>query len=121
MKRADVIQAARACVLLVGHWPLRHGRQQSGQRGAARSRNVSLDMQTSDRPPMIEEQLGPQEQLLWAGRPPAGLLLRPAEAFLIPFSLLWCGFAIFWECAAITQIADPLFVLFGIPFVLMGL
>jgi hypothetical protein len=70
---------------------------------------------------MIEEQLGPQEQLLWAGRPPAGLLLRPAEAFLIPFSLLWCGFAIFWECAAITQIADPLFVLFGIPFVLMGL
>lgn len=82
---------------------------------------VRRAMQTPDRIPVIEDQLGPQERLLWAGRPPAGLVLRPAEVFLIPFSLLWCGFAIFWEWGAVTMANDPFFALFGIPFVLMGL
>ena len=38
------------------------------------------------------------EELLWTGRPPAGIRLRRADIYLIPFSLMWAGLAILWEC-----------------------
>ena len=76
---------------------------------------------TADAIAVIEEQLGPQEYLLWAGKPQGGLLLRAGDAFLIPFSLLWCGFVVFWETMVVTQGAPVFFCLWGIPFVLVGL
>ncbi len=56
----------------------------------------------------------------WTGRPPSGLMLRPSDLGLIPFSLLWCGFVIFWESAAMHASA-PFLRLWGIPFVAFGL
>ncbi|MEV8148419.1 hypothetical protein AB0O52_09720 [Arthrobacter sp. NPDC080073] len=61
------------------------------------------------------------EQLLWVGQPDPRVRFTPADAFLVPFSVLWGGFAVFWEAAAITTVRQPLFVIWGIPFVLVGL
>jgi hypothetical protein len=44
---------------------------------------------------MIESRLFAGEKLLWSGQPWQGLfLLRAMDLFLVPFSLLWCGFAL---------------------------
>jgi hypothetical protein len=69
----------------------------------------------------LEPLLRHNETLLWTGRPDPRVLFSFADVFLIPFSLMWGGFAIFWEYQAITGGAPIWFALFGIPFVLIGL
>jgi len=64
----------------------------------------------------------PAERILWEGRSLRQRLLRRADAVLVPFSILWCGFAVFWEVSVLRHAETPLFLrLWGIPFVLVGL
>ena len=61
------------------------------------------------------------EKVLWVGRPDTGKVFAAEDRVLIPFSLLWGGFAIFWEATVIAMGAPVFFVLFGLPFVAVGL
>lgn len=57
---------------------------------------------------------------MWVGHPDPKALFTGADVYLVPFSLMWCGFAIFWEVTAAAE--GPLFfAAWGIPFVLVGL
>jgi hypothetical protein len=69
----------------------------------------------------IDEQLDAGEVVVWSGRPRQGIWFRAEDAALIPFSLLWCSFAIFWETMVLISRAPLIMRLWGIPFVLAGL
>lgn len=61
------------------------------------------------------------ETILWQGQPIQGFIFSKHDILLIPFSLLWCGFAIVWEMTVISSEAPLLFMIWGIPFILAGI
>jgi hypothetical protein len=74
----------------------------------------------------VQPELASGENIVWAGRPNSSVTFHKEDSFLIPFSLLWGGFAIFWE-ASVTGVwghrpTGPWIfgMLWGIPFVLIG-
>ena len=71
-------------------------------------------------PAEISKELTGSEQLIWTGQPVRGVRLRSSDALFIPLSLVWAGFALFWESSVLTKGAPLFFALWGVPFVVMG-
>ncbi|MCA9114933.1 MAG: PH domain-containing protein [Planctomycetaceae bacterium] len=70
---------------------------------------------------LLALELSPGERLLWAGQPRKGLMFRQIDVIMIPFSLMFCGFAVFWEYMVLRMEAPLDFALFGLLFVAVGL
>ena len=73
---------------------------------------------------VLTRHLDAGENLVWTGMPRQGLLLRPSDLFLIPFSLVWAGFlgfAIFDGVGTGTPGQLLTLVLVGIPFLAFSL
>lgn len=68
----------------------------------------------------LQQLLLPDERVIWTGRPDPRAHFTPADFWLVPFSLMWAGFAVFWEFTAVSM-GRGSFALVGIPFVLIGL
>ena len=73
----------------------------------------------------LRPDLLPGERIVWTGRPMPGRLFTASDVFLVPFSLLWGGFALYWEASVLGlgggRHASGFFVLWGVPFVLIGI
>jgi len=75
--------------------------------------------------PTFQPDLLRDEKVVWAGQTDPRFRFSGGDIFLVPFSILWGGFAIFWEAAVLGFLggkgtAPGFFVLWGIPFVLVG-
>jgi len=77
-------------------------------------------MELSEAEAQVQQELETGESLLWAGIPKQGPALRDSDLTVIPFSLLFCGFAFYWEWS-VYHSGPVFFRLWGIPFVLAGL
>lgn len=69
----------------------------------------------------MQREMDSGERLLWAGSPQKGFLFRKLDFALIPFSIVWAGFALVWEIIVIRSGGPVLMIIWGIPFVLVGL
>lgn len=76
---------------------------------------------------VIQSELGAGESIAWAGQPNRSVIFHKEDLFLLPFSLFWGGFAIFWEAGvsgfwgnASRNGAWVFGMIWGIPFVLVG-
>lgn len=60
------------------------------------------------------------ERLLWHGRPDANVRFGRNDVSLIPFTVLWAGFAVFWNVMAWRSGAPVFFRIWGLPFLFAG-
>jgi hypothetical protein len=74
----------------------------------------------------LQTELLPGESIFWAGRPNPSVIFHSDDWYLIPFSLLWGGFAIFWEASVLGYLGNSkgapstFMSVWGIPFVVFG-
>jgi hypothetical protein len=67
----------------------------------------------------FQHELMPSERLLWSGRPNPSVIFHSDDWYVIPFSLVWTGFFVFWESGAVRN-HSTFMTLWGVPFLLFG-
>jgi hypothetical protein len=90
--------------------------------------STDLDSVNHSSAKQFQHELTSGESLLWSGQPQRKVIFHSSDWAAIPFSLMWGGFAIFWEWAATghfgnasnSHAAPAFFTLWGIPFILVG-
>src|SRR5262245_28041101 len=71
---------------------------------------------------MFQGRLLKGEKIAWWGQPAQGLLFTSKDWFMVPISLMFAGFAVFWESGVLKATNAPTFMkLWGVPFLLVGL
>jgi hypothetical protein len=65
-------------------------------------------------------ELAEGENILWLGQPDTSKLFATQDVFYIPFTLLWGGFALFWNVSVWASNSPFFFRLWGLPFLLVG-
>ena len=86
-------------------------------------------MEPDQTPQLFQPYLLAGERVLWSGQPKQGLTLSGRDPHMIPFSLMWGGFAILWNASVwfapfdSGSDGDPIwfFKLLGLPFLFGGL
>ena len=78
----------------------------------------------------LQSELNSGESIAWVGQPSNKVVFRSQDLMMIPFSLLWGGFAIFWEAGILGFVqfghtkagahAPLIMAVWGVPFVLIG-
>jgi hypothetical protein len=69
----------------------------------------------------VDGALLPGEAERWAGTPSRRLRFSAGDLYTVPFSIMWLSFAIFWEAGVVGSGDGGFFVLWGIPFIAIGL
>ncbi len=79
-----------------------------------------------DIPQLFKSELQKDEKILWTGRPEPQWF-TPTDIIAVPFSLIWGGFAFFWEGSVLhIYLTEPkagaiiFMVIWGIPFCVIG-
>jgi hypothetical protein len=93
--------------------------------GGEQLKLIAIDPRAAQK---IQSELMSGESIYWAGMPNPRVVLHSDDWAMIPFSLVWTGFFIFWEADALGywrdkshQVGTHVFmVLWGIPFLVMG-
>ncbi len=78
----------------------------------------------------LQPELSSGETIYWAGMPNPSVIFHSADWAAVPFSLLWGGFAIFWETSVLgywgfaskspSHPVSYFMALWGVPFVVIG-
>ncbi len=76
--------------------------------------------QPPDRTVQLSSLLRDGEALSWQGSPDPAVRFTSADRILIPFSLLWGGFALVWNGVVWSSNAPFFFRLWGLPFLAVG-
>ncbi|MBK8430389.1 MAG: hypothetical protein IPL28_03405 [Chloroflexi bacterium] len=61
------------------------------------------------------------EKIIWCGQPQQGPIVRPSDILMVPFTLLWFGFAIVLEFFYVSMGAPLFFMVWGGSFALIAL
>jgi hypothetical protein len=69
---------------------------------------------------VVQPHLDADERLEWVGQPARRVRFTGSDFLMVPFSLMWAGFAVFWNWGVWHSNAPFFFRLFGMPFLVMG-